>query len=874
MFGLIFSLVFCFFAGLFVLKGAMGGRKYIWQLSLARIIVVIVSAILAAILATVISNAAAKLLLNAAIDNGWFGSVGDMINDLPSGASAAGALGSMFVSPILFIPLFLIIKAILNAFSKLVALLIAKISSGKVVEEDAEASEGEGADEAAGVTEEVAESTEEYAEGEAAFEEAEAKQAYVPEYDEHGRRIVTRKHYKKRYKSLVAEYANPVGAILGAVCSVLVFCVLLIPMVGAIETVNNIVPIVGDMIPEEEEEISEIVDLGLEVMNAADNNLGSLIVKYSGGKLLYGTMTTGIVNGEMTNLNKEGAFFSSLLDSVAIVLNTDASAAKKADVIREISPAFDKSVITRTLLSELCSTAGQEWEDGEDFHGIDRPEVGGDYEDIFSSLINVFATSDSENIKQDFHSIVEAVAVLFEREAANDIQNDPMSLLENEEVTAELLSSFLDNERLDPMVDGVADFGINILLDTVSTPDTLDGLYNQFVNSFLGVHESDEEALAKAYSDVFDDYGLRVDEDTLAFAVESKLEGDDMHDWLYMHIAANEKEFIEKTEIISAEMITEGRATIVNDEHEAEALAHAFAVVYGMTTDLRGDSFNTKTIIGKFGPALDSFTMTETIGPEKTGLVLTAVLQSKMIHDQLGMSVIEATDTSGSIVENSGKRNYESVMNSLAGIIDVLEAAADKGTDTKEAVDKMLDNLTPEAANVMQTMSTPSVVKNYGVPEANAEPVANMISNTFGNLQDVPAEDYDRESAAVADMMNVMMSMGSSSGSTFGDENSDTQLTADEYVTNIMDSTAMSKTVVDTVYGEGDEPQVDPMKSNRNLTEAERADLLASLNAKWAASEKDEATRREIISIAAMMNMTVEVTDAGVTEVVNEEIPA
>lgn len=852
MFFWIFSLLFCFFAGLCVLKGALGGRKYIWQLSFARIIVVIVSAIISAFLATLISNALAKMILDMAISNRWFGNVGDMIKELPTGVSAAGVLGSMFVSPILFIPIFVIIKAILNAFTKLIALLIAKVSSGEIAEED------------------EAEKVEEQEESEGGLfggeyvTEAEAE----PEFDEHGRKIVKRKHFKNKYKLLVAEHFNPAGAIFGAICSVLVFCVFLIPAVGVIDTVNSIVPMVGEMIPEEEEQVSEIVDLALEIVDAADNNVGSAVVKYSGGKLLYGAMTTGIINGEMTNFNKESALFTAMLDSVAVVIDEDASGHGKADAIREISPAFDKSVIVRTLLSELCSTAGGEWEDGKDFHGIERPRVGGEYEDIFSSLINVFSTSDSENIKKDFHSIVEAVAVLFERDAAQNIQNDPMSILENEEITAELLESFLENERLDPMVDGVADFGINILLDTVDTPNTHNGLYNNFVTSFLRISASDEETLTKAYSDVFDDYGIRVDADTLAFAVESKLSGDDMYNWLFMHIAASEDEFIAKTEIISAEMITSGRATIVNDEHEAEALAHAFAVVYGMTAELKGDSFNTKTLIGEFGPALDSFAMTETIGPEKTGLVLTAVLQSKKVHDQLGMSVIEATDTSMSIVENSGKRNYESVMNSMAGIIDVLEAAADKGTSTKDAVDRMLENLTPEAASVMQTMSTPNVVKNYGVPEANAEPVANMISDTFGNLQDVPAEDYDRESAAVADMMNVMMSMGNSSGSTFGDENSDTQLTADEYVTNIMDSTAMSKTVVDTVYGEGDEPNVDPMNSNRNLSETERAELLDSLNAKWAASEKDEATKREIISIAAMMNMTVEVTDAGVTEVV------
>jgi hypothetical protein len=828
LFNLIFSAIFCFFAGLFILFGALKGRKYKWHLSLARIIVALISAVAAAMLATFLSNLVIRLVLNLAITNGWFLEVGNILAELPTGVGVATALASMFVSPILFIPLFFIIKPILNIFGKLISRLIARASDGKT--------------------------------------------------DENGRKIVKRKHYKKRNEALIAHYFNPLGAALGALCSLLVFCIALVPIVGAIDVVNDIVPLFSDTLMEEASEAEgatenaamlDIAGTALAALNGLDNNVGALTIKYTGGKLLYGAMTTSVINGEMANLNKEGALLASVAEAAVIVLDEEEAPEEKAAAVRAVSPAFDRSVVTRTLISEFCTAAGETWDAGESFHGVARPQLGGDFEAITSAAIDVFATADSQNIKKDVHAITEAVAVLFESGAVGDLQNDPMSILGNEETTSALFAAFLENERLDPMVDGFADFGVNILLDTILTPNTREELYEEFVNGFTSVNGEDAEALTKAYSDIFDDYGIRLDAETVAYAAECKLKGEDMNNWLFMHVAKNKEEFVAKTELVSSDMITGGVTPITNRDHEADALAHAFAVVYGMTADLKGDSFNTKSLIGKFGPALDSFTMTETIGAEKTGLVLKAVLQSKTVHDQLGMSVIDATNTANSIIENSGKKDYATIMESLTGIIEVLEAASDKGTSTKEAVDKMLDNLTPEAANVMQTMATPNVVKNYGVPENNAEPVANMISDTFGNLQDVPAEEYDKEAAAVADMMNVMMAMGSGgSSSTFGGEESDTQLSADEYVSNVMDSKAMSKTLVDTVYGEGDEPKVDPMNSGRNLASNERAELLESLNSKWAASPKDEATKRQIVAIAAMMNMVVEVTDAGVTEVV------
>ena len=874
MFNLIFSAIFCFFAGLFILSGALKGRKYKWQLSLARTIVALVSAVLSAVLATLICNVALKVVLNMAIENNWLAEVGKLLTELPTGVGVATALVSMLVSPILFVPLFLIIKPILNLFAKMIALAIAKIGSGKSKKETAEAADA--------------------GEAPAAAEAVETEAKKEPERDENGRKIVKRKHFKKRYAPLVANYFNPLGAALGALCSLLVFCVMLVPIVGAIDVVNDIAPLFADTLlgdsedtenaegsenaagaksaaeSAENSDVETVATLAFDVLDGLDNNVGAITVKYMGGKALYGAMTTSVINGEIANLNKEGSFLASVAETAVVVIDSNKTAEEKAEVIRSISPAFDKSVVTRTILSELCSTAGETWEAGESFHGIERPELGGDFEAIASALIDVFATADSQNIKQDVHAITEAIAVLFESGVANDLENDPMSILGDEDTTSALFAAFLSDERLDPMVDGVADFGINILLNIISTPATRGELYESFVNSFVYVNGSDEETLTKAYTDVLDDYGIRLDAETIANAVECKLRGDDMNNWLFMHVAKNEEEFTLKTELVSADMIVGGVTPITNREHEADALAHAFAVLYGMTADLQGESFNTKNIIGQFGPALDSFVMTETIGAQKTGLVLTAVLQSGMVHDQLGMSVMNATDTANSIVENSGKKDYSSVMQSLTGIIEMLEAASDKNLSTQEAVDKMLENLTPEAASVMQTMATPNVVQNYGVPEDNAEPVANMISNTFGNLKDVPAEDYDRESAAVADMMNVMMAMGSnSSGSTFGGEESDAQLSADEYVTNIMDSTAMSKTVVDTVYGDGDEPNVDPMNSGRELASSEKEELLESLNNKWAASPKDEATKRQIVAIAAMMNMAVEVTEDGVTEVAN-----
>ena len=828
MYSLIFSAVFCFFAGIALLIGANKGKKYKWQYSFARLIVVIISVIASAILSSVISNAIVGTVVVMLLDSGLLSNVfgidiASIVNDLESGVATIKALGSMIVSPLLFISIFILIKAILNLFVKLITLGILAFTKGNGEKE--------------------------------------------------GRKFIERKHYKKKYEKLVAHYPNYFGGLLGALCSVFVLCAFLCPYVGAIGVLDSVAPVATATLAKNEE-YGEYVTLGTEILDGAANNAATTAVTYTGGKLFYGMMTTAVIDGEMTNLNKESELFAAVVNAIGAASNEGAESHETAEAIRDISPAFNNSVVARTLVSELCTEAGEDWKAGNAFYGIKRPNFGEELQPLTDSLIDVFATSNKDNIKEDVETIIDAVAVLADRGLISQIveTKNPMVILSNEEATAELLDAFLEDERFDPMVDGIADFGITMMLNSVSTPATREQLFENFVAAFAAVDGADAAILEAAYANVLDDYGIRTAGTTLATdAAAAKLGGNDMTMWFYENIAMTVEDFVGKTTIVSKDMLISGSLSITNRDHEAKALAHAFVVVYGMMDDIRGGTFNAKRMLATMGPALDSFAQTETIGQQKTKYMLEAILQSKLIHDSIGFGVVEATDSAASIADNSASKSYESVMYSLSGVVEMLEAASDKSKNTKEAVDKMLADLTPEAASVMETMATPSVMKNYGVPEKSADSVANMVSGTFGNLKDVPAEDYDKESAAVADMMNVMMSI--TDGDTnaeegvFGGENSVTQITEEEYVNNIMDSTAMSKTVVETVYEDGEEPKVDPLNSGRNLSETEKNNLVGALNNRWSESEKDEETKKELTAIAAMMNIAVDVNENGVSMV-------
>ena len=131
-------------------------------------------------------------------------------------------------------------------------------------------------------------------------------------------------------------------------------------------------------------------------------------------------------------------------------------------------------------------------------------------------------------------------------------------------------------------------------------------------------------------------------------------------------------------------------------------------------------------------------------------------------------------------------------------------------------------------------------------------------------------EEYQKEAKATTDMLNLAMSAGKSeNGTTFG-EGSATGKTAAELLDNVLDSKVISQTMVETVYADEttDEPVMNPLNSGKTLQEEEKQELLNAMNAKWEQSSEDEKIsedyQKKYIAIGAMMNVSIQITDAGI----------
>lgn len=797
---------------LVVLGGVMKGRKAAWQYTACRLANVVVSAVIAVIVSALIGKALGNLiskeLMNLLPDD-----VSAALGAMPSASGLVSAFVAMFLAPILFYFIFAIVRGIIGLFVPSIAYAMI---NGK---------------------------------NKGGFEE--------------GKKL-------SKKKLLKIQKGGPVGMLLGGVCALCLFIVLAAPLTAYV-TVANGVMMMG-------QSDNEIFTVAAEVTDAVSENMGTKAVKKLGGDLLVANMTSYELSGEKSNLTTEMKLVTAIGKAVHAVNDNNVDRAEAASVVREVGDAFEETKFLPAAMAELLDSASDSWSEGEKFAGVNAPSLGENSEVLTKEIYTTFDDSNTETVKKDAHTIANIIACIVEAEAFDEIKGNFISVLENEDVSQKILFELLDNDHLDGMVGGLMNYGVEVLCNSLEIRHDMDGIYGEFLADLekidAGTDPSDEEYVSKVqteYKKLFDKYGIKISDQSVKDAAIADANGVDMVKWLAeQEIILSENDFIEKSVLVTAVDINLKDHQITDKAAEAVKLAKALHSVVTLSEQLKGNNDTVNTVT-ELGPVLDAFAQTESVGTDCTGDLLVAILQSDKVSKNVGFDHIQATNIADSI--NSGAKNggYSSQMTTLGQTVNVLQTVSKK-ENSKEAVGMLMKDLTPETAKTVQTVTTPNVMIENGVPEKSAEPASNMMSDMLGGLGDAKGEgmsdeQLDKETVAVNNVINTAMNIDSSHESVFGD-NSATGVTAEQYVNDMMDSQIVSQTIIDHVFGEGDTPNIDPLNSERVLTEAETNDLVDALNNKWqnaSAEEKSDPNfDKTLVALAALINVKVDITANGV----------
>ncbi len=990
MFKAIFFGVFLFFALIFALVGMLKGRKYKWQFSVTRMILLVISTLIATALSALTGWLVGGILVDvvAPVLGGIGGSAGELLEAIPSAPAILRAIVAMIVAPLVFILIFNIVRPLVNLLTSPICKLLMKIGKKKApaaeeaAAEEAVAENLETLDDAvvaeetpaAELTEEVpaeavAEASEESAD---VLTEAEAEEE-KSEKPEKKEKVKKPKKYDK-FRS--DKRFDPLGAVLGAVCAILIFVVLLVPFVGVCDFANSIIQVV--ITPED-----QTTEMVCEISDAAATNAGAKTVNFLGGRAIWSTLTRFPVNGEWTSAPRETKFLSEGAAAIMHINDEGITRKEAADSLRELPKSFEKSVMLPMLLSDVLSAASEDWSKGEDFCGIAAPKLGDMVDPLVKDFFVVMKDSSIETIHEDFATVIDTAALVVEHDAVSAMkESDGMfALFKNEPLVSGIMLEFLENDRMSSLVGSMTNLGLSVFADQLGIDEDTEGDYDEFIfamrEAYVSVEGNDLaslEALATKVSKIYDDNGIALTSgvatcialdmmDTLddgseaemkAFfkrsagadlsaggadvvllgtatpansaslaivsSIAAQADADITRDELKALIAAeladtgisfteeelerlsadlagkmhsdikankfsykngalsSDSDLEAKSIKVTAEDLKVEMTKITDKEKEAKAIAKVFSSTLDTVDKLSSDDIKTSDIIAAFGPVLDNFANCQIIGEEITANVLVSILQSEKVRGEIGFTLVQATSMANKINNGTvGDEDYTVLLKSLGDTVEIISVSASKG-NTAEAVEELMKDITPTSAEVLQELSTPDTVKNYGVPEQSADAVSNMMSDMFGNMSSakdegrLTEEEYQKESKAVSDMMSIAMSAGGSgSDSTFG-ENSATNITPTEFVDRATDSVIISETLVGTVYGEeSNEATVDPLASNRTLADAEKEELVGALDAKWQAqleSSDDEAANAEyqkvLTSVAAIVNVNIAFTPDGV----------
>lgn len=279
-----------------------------------------------------------------------------------------------------------------------------------------------------------------------------------------------------------------------------------------------------------------------------------------------------------------------------------------------------------------------------------------------------------------------------------------------------------------------------------------------------------------------------------------------------------------------ADLLVSSAINLSDPTAESAALERIVREVVALMNALSASDSNgvetLKEFSARLGDALDTLAGTEMYGSDRTFKLFAAILQSKTVRDATNISVPETIRISNKHREKSEKVSFGSLMNVIGSTVDIISSM--QNSDLKpETITGLVENLTPENAEVIKEVLTEERMTDMGIPEEKAKTTTEILGTLFDELGKVDSEEAENETKAVENIINLgITAMGGSGdgeskslfnsasskpsegtgsegeegseggeGSSSSENNGTLGCTADEMVDNIMSSTAVTNTI-------------------------------------------------------------------------------
>ncbi len=193
-------------------------------------------------------------------------------------------------------------------------------------------------------------------------------------------------------------------------------------------------------------------------------------------------------------------------------------------------------------------------------------------------------------------------------------------------------------------------------------------------------------------------------------------------------------------------------------EQESQNIASIFSAASGLAGKMDSSELKLNEVTESVGEILDSLHSSVSYGSDKASNLVTAVFQSKTVRDVADLDMTTATQMAEKATEGNG--NYKQTMQTIGDSVDVISKLGDGKEVTEDDLIKLIRNINPQSAGMIELFVTPARIAGYGVDEKYASTSAPMISDIFAYMADTDMtdEEYEKEAKALNQVLNIAIS--------------------------------------------------------------------------------------------------------------------
>ncbi len=485
------SVVFIICVGIAVLKEVLKGLKLGFSRSLVTLSVVFISAVTSAVIAFFVSDIPAKLLSKTLLNEiPLLDSYSDNLQSVPD---IARSVIDAMLTPIIFIILFPVLRAVLTAFVK----LFFKSSWTPLKSTPAHIGSY--------VTPNAADGT--------SYASADA-----PWHIRHDRAL---------------------GALTGALCGFLVALLMLAPVLGTFNMLSGFLDMAEDnkfnwkSIKVSERDIDEfrpyVDDAAAATLNAA------------GGTFIYDGLAISVLpNGEHISLRKDLGELTEVASDMVTVMKKLSSGeeltAKEKRAAENLGDRCNSSGMVKTIAADLLSGASEKWLEGESFMSIKPPSIGESFDYVLEGLFRTCALSTPSCVGRDIDTLVAAYEIISDYGLTKGMSNDElMEVLDDGNILNELYAELEKNPCMSHLTTALVDTSLSMVASTIDIADITEEQRSKLMeqmaeavniaNSMSGASfEERVESLTNYTISCASKYGMTVPKEVTTMAATSMLQ--------------------------------------------------------------------------------------------------------------------------------------------------------------------------------------------------------------------------------------------------------------------------------------------------------------------------------------------------------------